>query len=61
MNYTRYKCPVCSEEMTREITTFLDHTNQHIFDVVKGDHPEWVSEDKSCETCEDYYQQQLAA
>ena len=61
MNYTRYQCPVCSEEMAREITTFLEHTNQHIYDVVKDNHPEWVSEDGSCDDCERYYQAALAA
>ena len=40
MNYTRYQCPVCSEEMTRDITIFLEHTNQHIYDVFKENHEE---------------------
>jgi len=61
MNYTRYQCPVCSEEMTRDLTTLLEHTDQHIYDVDKRSHPDWVSKDGSCDTCEDDYQQQLAA
>ena len=60
MNYTRYKCPVCSEEMTRDVSAFLDHTDQHTFDVVRSKHPEWIARDGSCTRCGEYYEEQLA-
>jgi len=29
MNYTRYKCHVCGEEMMRDFEVFLNHVDGH--------------------------------
>jgi len=45
MNYTIYQCPVCRTEMKRDITIFLHHTDGHIRDVMRRNHPDWFSGD----------------
>ena len=55
-----YTCPVCGDEMPRELIRFLDHTNGHIIDTIKSKHPEWVGKHGICEKCLEYYQKQLS-
>lgn len=45
--------------MERNLTLFLDHTEQHIIDQIKQEHPEWVEEDGICSPCAEYYRKQL--
>ena len=37
-----YVCPVCGEVVTGQLTVYIRHTEGHIIDIVKQDHPEWV-------------------
>jgi len=60
MNYTKCKCPVCGVEVVRDVSAFLDHTKQHILDVVRSRHPEWIARDGSSARCGEYYEEQLA-
>jgi len=57
--YATYRCPVCCNEMARELSLFLTHVNQHIIDEIKRSHPEWVSSDGTCDNCQSYYREQL--
>ncbi|MBI4116022.1 MAG: hypothetical protein HY447_05575 [Candidatus Omnitrophica bacterium] len=57
---TFYECPLCHQKIDRELTRFLDHTNQHIIDRIKEQHPEWVEADGACEACAEYYQKELS-
>jgi len=55
-----YQCPVCAEVMAHDLALFLDHTNHHIIDVIRDNHPEWEADDGVCEKCMDYYKKELA-
>jgi hypothetical protein len=54
-----YTCPVCSNEVPRDLVVFLDHTNQHIFDEIRKAHPELVDQDGICKGCVEYLQGQI--
>ena len=54
-----YTCPVCQNEVPRDLIVFLDHTNQHIFDEIEKIHPEWTDEKGVCKKCAEYYQGQI--
>jgi hypothetical protein len=57
---TDYKCPLCGREMSRNLAVYLDHTQQHVIDQIKKEHPEWVAEDGACKPCAEYYKIQLS-
>jgi len=46
--------------MARDLLLYLDHTNQHIIDRIKEEHPEWVSANGACEPCAEYYKKQIS-
>lgn len=54
-----YQCPVCSARVAGEMLVYLDHTEKHILDLVKTDHPDWVEKDGICAKCVEYYRQEL--
>lgn len=54
-----YQCPVCSNEIPRDLAVFLDHTNEHIIDAIKKQNPKWVSSDGVCKRCVEYYKSQF--
>jgi hypothetical protein len=43
-----YTCPTCGESVERDLLVFLHHTDQHIIEAIKKDHPEWVKDDGTC-------------
>lgn len=49
-----YTCPVCGEKTPRDLVVFLDHTNRHIFDLLKQKHPEWTDVDGICRKCHEH-------
>ncbi len=55
-----YRCPMCSKTMDRNLALFLDHTQQHIIDRIKQEHPEWVEKSGVCKPCAEYYEKQLS-
>ncbi len=55
-----FTCPLCGKKTPRDLVVFLDHTNQHVVDAIKKEHPEWVAPDGTCRTCFQYYEQALA-
>ncbi len=59
MESTAYRCPLCHRTMERNLVLFLRHTDQHVIDQIKKEHPEWVAEDGVCKPCSEYYQGQL--
>ena len=54
-----YICPVCGEHLKRELDVVIPHTEEHIIDLIKKDHPDWVEKDGMCKICYDYYKKQL--
>ncbi len=54
-----YTCPACGKELPRELMSFLDHTERHIVEIIKRDHPDWAEDDGICKKCYDYYKKSL--
>ncbi len=54
-----YKCPVCGEQIKRDLTAYIDHTEKHIIDEIKGNHPDWVEKNGLCHKCLKYYRNQM--
>ena len=59
MTYPRYKCPVCGEEMERDIALFMEHAHVHLLQEIERLHPELASEDGTTDMAERYLQQHL--
>lgn len=60
MTTTPYRCPLCDRTMERNLALFLNHTDQHVIDQIKKEHPEWVEADGACKPCAEYYRKQLS-
>ncbi len=54
-----YQCPACSAVVNGDLIAYVDHTEKHIVDLLKHDHPEWAQEDGVCQKCLDYYRAEL--
>ncbi len=59
MNAT-YQCPLCGKKTSRDLAVYLEHTQEHVIDVIKKKHPEWVAKDGTCRPCVEYYRSQLS-
>ncbi|MCB9799290.1 MAG: hypothetical protein H6757_00845 [Candidatus Omnitrophica bacterium] len=46
--------------MERDLVKYLDHTNGHVIDQIKKQHPEWIAADGGCQSCVQYYEKQLS-
>jgi hypothetical protein len=51
---------LCEKTMERNLVLYLDHTQAHIIDRIKEEHPEWVEADGVCAPCAEYYTRQLS-
>ncbi len=54
-----YKCDVCGQKVEGGFLALKDHTEDHIVDIIKKDHPQWVDENGVCVKCLDHYRKQL--
>lgn len=54
-----YQCPVCGKIIKDAIPLFVDHTEGHILEIIKKNHPQWVSENGVFPPCLAYDRQQL--
>lgn len=54
-----YTCTVCGEKVEDNLITFKEHTDEHIIDVIKQEHPQWVEQDGICTKCLDYYRKEI--
>jgi len=52
-------CPTCNKSMPRDLLVIIPHTEEHIIDVVKKSHPDWVEQDGLCKRCYEHYKNQL--
>lgn len=55
----QYKCTACGNTVPGDMMVFREHTEKHIVDLIKTDHPEWTEKDGICRKCLDYYRQEL--
>lgn len=54
-----YKCAVCNKIIEGDTKKYIDHTEEHIVEMIKDKHPEWVHKDGICKQCYDYYKEEL--
>ena len=52
-------CPTCNKGMARDLSVVVPHTEEHIIDVIKEKHPDWIESDGICKKCYEYYKSQL--
>jgi len=55
----KYQCPVCGKVVQDELPVFISHTEEHVVDIIKDKHPEWIEKNGLCHKCFDYYKGQL--
>ena len=54
-----YLCSVCQRMVKGDLIFFKDHTENHIIELVKHDHPQWVEKNGMCVQCLEYYRSEL--
>lgn len=54
-----YVCSVCGEHLKRDIDIVKPHAEEHIVDIIKEKHPEWIEKDGVCKKCYEHYKKQL--
>lgn len=54
-----YSCSVCGEKIEGDLVTLQEHTDKHIIDLLKYDHPEWVKSNGICPKCVEYYRTEI--
>ena len=54
-----YQCSVCGKTVGGDLLVYVDHTEAHIVDVIKQNHPDWVETNGLCQRCLDYYKGEL--
>ena len=59
MSVDEFICPTCGEKMPRDLGFILPHTEKHIVDVIKTEHPSWVEGNGICKKCYEYYKKQM--
>ena len=55
----QYQCSVCQKAIEGDMAVYMDHTQNHIMDLVKRDHPQWVQSDGLCKPCYEYYKAEI--
>jgi len=55
----KFVCPTCREEIPRDLLVIVPHTENHIVEVIKKQHPDWVESSGICKKCYEHYKQQL--
>ncbi|HOW36400.1 MAG TPA: hypothetical protein PL155_08320 [Candidatus Omnitrophota bacterium] len=54
-----YICDVCRKKISGDPLKFISHTEEHIVDIIKERHPDWVKENGICPKCLEHYKKQL--
>ena len=54
-----YTCSACNRKIAGDMMVYLEHTDAHIIELVKHDHPGWVEKDGVCQQCVEYYRKEL--
>ena len=55
----QYTCPVCKNVVEGDLKKYVDHTEEHVLDIIKGKNPHWVEKDGVCPKCLEYYKRQI--
>lgn len=54
-----YKCHLCEQTVDEGLVAFQEHTDRHIVNLIKHDHPQWVEQDGACRKCYEYYKAEI--
>ena len=54
-----YNCSICREKVVGDLVTLQEHTDKHIIELVKHDHPDWAEPDGMCRKCYEYYKAEI--
>lgn len=54
-----YTCPTCGEKMERDLLLFMNHTDQHVIEELKKQHPSWITQDGFCLQCLEYFKKAM--
>lgn len=54
-----YQCSVCGAKISADMLIYREHTNQHVIELIKTDHPDWAESDGVCKKCVEYYESEL--
>ena len=54
-----YICSVCKQKIDGDVIEYKDHTDKHIVDLIKHDHPDWEEKDGLCPKCYEYYRAEI--
>lgn len=54
-----YQCSVCNTKVSGDLMVYKKHTEQHIIDLLKHDHPEWIEDNGLCKKCYEYYSAEI--
>ena len=54
-----YTCSLCKQSVAGDLMVYKMHTEGHIVDLVKHDHPDWVESDGMCQKCLKYYEDEI--
>ncbi|MDP8212740.1 MAG: hypothetical protein P9X22_05545 [Candidatus Zapsychrus exili] len=54
-----YVCSICKEEVNGDSLAYIKHTEGHIVDYIRTQHPEWEKEKGVCKKCHQYYIDEL--
>jgi len=54
-----YECSICHEKMEKDLIVLLKHTESHIIDEIKAQHPDWVEDSGICTKCLGFYKDQM--
>jgi len=55
----QYLCSVCNQRVNGDMMVYREHTNRHVIDLIKHDHPDWAEENGLCRKCLEYYEAEL--
>ena len=54
-----YICSLCKQSVSGDLMVYKLHTDNHIVDLVKDDHPEWIESNGLCRKCLEYYENEI--
>jgi len=55
-----YQCSVCGQKVKGNALVYIKHTEGHIIEEIKVQHPDWEENSGLCPKCEAYYRNQLS-
>jgi hypothetical protein len=54
-----YRCSVCKKRVEGDLLVYIDHTERHIMEEIRANHPDWAEKSGLCQKCVDYYRHQI--